>query len=63
MRAHTKRYIPTERFHYDKGFEKHISDYNKIKVKSKDNYKKQLSGGPNTKIRNYVYVDLSKKRL
>ena len=62
-RTNLKRYIPSERFFYEPKFESHISDFNKVKIKSKEKYRTQLSGGPNVKVYNYIYVDLSKKKI
>lgn len=57
-------YIPSERFHYEKGFESSISRLNKLRLNlsHRANFHKQISGGPKGEEK-YVIVDLSKKQV
>lgn len=57
-------YLPSERFHYEKGFEDSISKLNRVRLNSthRGNFRKQISGGPK-KQEKYVIVDLSKKQV
>ena len=59
-----RKYIPGDKFYYDKGFQSTIEQINKVKLSSRHNnsYHQQISGGPKKKT-DYVTVDLSKKKI
>lgn len=63
MRQPMKKYIPTERFHYEKSIENRIKILNSVKVKTERSFHKQISGGPGKVVINQVRVNLLKREI
>jgi hypothetical protein len=57
-------YLPSERFHYEKGFENSINKLNRVRLNSthKSAFRRQITGGPKQE-ETFITVDLSKKQV